>query len=80
MGMLFTVSTAALAFALQGNGLMTGELGAWSAAALVPAIAGMAVGQRIRRTLPEPLFRRVFFVALLLLGVYIIVNALGGTF
>ncbi len=78
MGVLFTASTLALAVALQGNSLLTVELGALSAAALLPAIVGMAAGQRIRKALPEQLFRRVFFVSLLILGAYIIASALRG--
>ncbi len=78
MGMLFTASTLALAIALQGNRLLTVELGSLSTAALLPAIIGMIIGQRIRQRLPEQLFRRVFFVSLLLLGAYIIANALRG--
>lgn len=78
MGVLFAASTLALAVALQGNGLLTVELGALSAAALVPAIVGMVVGQRIRKGLSEQLFRRVFFVSLLMLGAYIIAMALLG--
>ena len=76
MGMLFTVSTVALAIALQGNAFLTVELGSLSAAALLPAIIGMVIGQRIRRWLPELMFRRVFFVALFLLGAYIIASSL----
>jgi uncharacterized membrane protein YfcA len=75
MGMLFTVSTLALAVAMQANDFLTVELGTLSAAALLPAIVGMVVGQRIRQRLPEHLFRRVFFVSLLVLGVYIIASA-----
>jgi len=78
MGMLFTASTLALAVALQGNDLLTIELGKFSAAALLPAIAGMVLGQRIRQRLSEDLFRRVFFISLLMLGAYIIASALGG--
>ena len=78
MGMLFTASTLALAVALQGNDLLTTELGKWSAAALLPAIIGMALGQRIRQRLSEQLFRRVFFISLLALGAYIIVSAFDG--
>jgi uncharacterized membrane protein YfcA len=78
MGMLFTVSTLALAVALQRNSLLTVELGGLSAMALLPAISGMVAGQRLRQNLSEPLFRRVFFVALLLLGAYIIASSLGG--
>lgn len=78
MGMLFTVSTLALAAALQGNELLTIELGGLSAAALLPAIAGMVLGRRIRQKLSEQLFRRVFFIALLILGAYIAASAFGG--
>ena len=76
MGMLFTASTLALAVALQGNGLLTRELGAFSAVGLLPAIIGMVLGQRIRRRLSEQLFRRVFFIALLALGAYIIASVM----
>lgn len=75
MGMLFTVSTLALAVSLQGNGLLTAELSGVSAVAVVPALIGMVVGQRLRRRLSEALFRRCFFIALLMLGLYIIADA-----
>ncbi len=78
MGMLFTASTVALAVALQGNNLLTAELGGLSALALIPAMLGMVFGQRIRQRLSETLFRRVFFIALLMLGAYIIANAANG--
>ena len=77
MGMLFLVSTLALGVALQGNGFLTLELGGLSAVALLPALIGMALGQRLRQRLPEAAFRRVFFAALLVLGAYIIANAFG---
>ena len=78
MGLLFTASTIALAVALRGNDLLSLGIGAWSAAAVLPAILGMALGRRVRRGLSEQLFRRVFFAALLILGGYIIAGALGG--
>jgi len=71
MGMLFTVSTVALAFALKGNGLINAELGLLSFLAVVPAVVGMYFGRHIRQRLSEMVFRRVFFIALLLLGLYI---------
>lgn len=76
MGMLFLTSTIALGLALGGNNLLSGELGLLSAAALAPALVGLALGQSLRRRLPEPLFRKVFFAALLALGAYIIARAL----
>jgi hypothetical protein len=77
MGMLFLVSTLALGTALGGNDFLSVELGLVSAAALVPTLAGLALGQQLRRRLPEQLFRQVFFVALLLLGGYIVAGAIG---
>jgi uncharacterized membrane protein YfcA len=76
MGMLFTVSTLALASALNSNDFISTELGIISILALVPALLGMVIGQKIRSRLSEQLFRRVFFIALLVLGVYIIMTSL----
>jgi uncharacterized membrane protein YfcA len=75
MGMLFTASTVALAVALGGRNLLTLELGAISTAAVLPAIAGMILGQRLRRRLSETSFRRVFFLSLLILGAYIVARS-----
>lgn len=77
MGMLFTLSTIALAVALGGQRILTLELGAVSAAAVVPALVGMVLGQVVRKKMPEKKFRRVFFVSLLILGIYISLQSLG---
>ena len=76
MGMLFSISTAALAVALQGNDYITTELGLWSAAATLPAVIGMGLGQAIRKRLSESLFRRIFFLALIALGLYLMTGSL----
>ena len=77
MGMLFALSTLALAIALQRNALLTTEHWVLSATGLLPAILGMVFGRRIRQAIAERLFRKVFFISLLLLGTYIIFSALG---
>lgn len=77
MGMLFTLSTLALALALGGNGLLTAELGRLSALAVLPALAGMVIGQALRDRLSEAAFRRTFFIGLLAMGGYIVASALG---
>ena len=77
MGMLFALSTLALGVALQSNGLLSAEHGIDSILALLPAIAGMIIGQRIRQAVSEPRFRKIFFISLLALGAYIIVTRLG---
>jgi uncharacterized membrane protein YfcA len=71
MGMLFAAATASLGTALYMNGLVPHSLGVLSAIALGPALVGMYCGQRLRRHVPEPLFRRVFLVALAGIGCYI---------
>lgn len=76
MGVLFTTSTVALALALQKEQLLSRELAILSVAAVVPALAGMVVGQKIRRHLSEDVFRTFFFLALLGIGAYIAIRAL----
>jgi uncharacterized membrane protein YfcA len=76
MGVLFTTSTIALAFALHDRHLLTGELAILSAGAVIPALAGMVTGQVVRKYLSEQMFRTVFFAVLLVLGAYIVVRAL----
>jgi len=78
MGMLFTVSTVALGFALHANHLLRLEHGVVSTLALLPAMAGMVIGQRIRSRLSEQSFRKIFFLALLALGAYLASHAFGG--
>lgn len=75
MGILFTLSTVALGVALGGNNLLTVDLAWVSSAAVLPAIVGMVLGQQLRKLLSEHVFRRVFFSALLVLGGYIVFNA-----
>lgn len=75
MGITFSAATLGLAFALQGNGLLTVELGTFSVASLIPALIGMVIGQRFRRALPDAVFQRVFFSILLVLGAYLLVGA-----
>ncbi len=79
MGMLFAASALALAVALQNANILTVEHGILSFGAVLPALVGMILGQRVRNALPERRFRKVFFVALLVLGAYIIASALAST-
>ncbi|WP_204248129.1 sulfite exporter TauE/SafE family protein [Kiloniella spongiae] len=82
MGMLFSLSTFALAITLgsmtlgdinhEGNNLLRTELGILSFLALLPATIGMILGQKIRHQLSENVFRQLFFIALLILGSFIL--------
>ena len=75
MGVLFTLSTAALALALGYGGSIDWDLGLASALGLIPAIFGMVLGRKIRGHLSEARFRRIFFAAILTLGLYIVARA-----
>ncbi len=76
MGVIFLVSTTTLGLGLADNGLLTRDLGIASLAAMIPAFLGLFAGQRLRRRIPEAHFHRVLLGALLVLGVYIGINAL----
>ena len=75
MGMLFAMSTIGLALALQNNNLLTSDLSIYSALAVIPAIIGMVLGQRIRMQLSETMFRKVFYIGILLLGSFIVAKS-----
>jgi uncharacterized protein len=76
LGLSFTVSTLALAGILAWSGAFAVSVAAGSFFAIVPALAGMGIGQAIRRRAAPEVFRRYFFVGLLLLGAHL---ALRGT-
>ena len=76
MGMLYMTSTLALLVAMQLNQLLNLKLALYSASAVIPALLGMLLGQKIRRRLSETLFRKIFFFALLALGMYLLTTSL----
>lgn len=78
MGILFILATLMLGLAMRGEQLLSGELLGFSSAALLPALLGMHLGQRVRRRLSEASFRRFFFLGLLVMGSYLILRALIG--
>lgn len=78
MGILFTGSTLALGLAMGGQNLLSGQLIGLSTVALIPALVGMQLGQRLRHRLSETSFRRFFFASLLVMGAYIVLRSLLG--
>jgi uncharacterized membrane protein YfcA len=76
LGLSFTVSTVALAVGLAVKGQLPAAAAGSSLFALLPALGGMWLGQRIRHRLPPEGFRRGFLVALLALGTYMVARAL----
>lgn len=75
MGMLFTASTVALAFAIGTNALLSTELVIASLLAIVPSLIGMWAGQNLRRRLSETQFRGALSIGIVLLGIYILISA-----
>jgi uncharacterized membrane protein YfcA len=75
LGVSFLVATAALAASLGHAGALHGALWTGSLLALVPALAGMGLGQRLRLALDPRRFRTCFHAGLLALGGYLSVRA-----
>jgi hypothetical protein len=70
LGMSFTASTVGLWLGLMYNQVLAFDHLTVSAAAVLPAVAGMLFGRVIRSKLDVRTFRRVFLLSLLLLGLY----------
>jgi uncharacterized membrane protein YfcA len=68
LGLSFTVSTLALAAGLAHDGAFPLAAAGTSLLALAPALLGMAAGQWLRLRVRPEVFRRWFFLGLLLLG------------
>jgi uncharacterized membrane protein YfcA len=78
LGLSFSISTLALALSLGHSGeLLQPAVIVVSVLALIPALLGMAGGQWLRRRISAEVFKRWFFVGLLLLGAEL---ALRGSF
>ena len=73
MGITFSISTAALAAVLLMHDAYRIDAGIVSAAAVVPAIAGMILGARLRARLAPATFRKWLLVGLGLIGLKLLV-------
>jgi uncharacterized protein len=71
LGLSFTVSTAALAVNVAAAGATDTAAAGTTIVALVLAGAGMWFGQMVRLRLAPAIFRRSFFLGLLVLGLYL---------
>jgi len=74
LGLSFTVSTLALAAGLAHDGAFAGATLGRSVLAVIPALAGMAIGQGVRLRVEPEMFRRCFFVGLLVLGADLLIR------
>jgi len=78
MGLSFTVSTVALAAGLWLNGGYSPAAAGASVLMLLPALAGMALGQALRDKLSARTFKLCFMISLALLGAYQVVQGWQG--
>jgi uncharacterized protein len=76
LGLSFTASTLALGAALFFSGGFQASAVADSLLAVPPALLGMYVGQRVRHRLKPEVFRRWFFIGLIVLGAYMVLRVL----
>jgi len=72
MGAFFTASTLMLMISLGSNDLLSIDEAAMSAIALLPSFAGIYLGLWIRKRIDEDRFQKMFLVAVLLLGGYLV--------
>ena len=76
LGLHFTVSTLALAGVLWSGNAFDASVVTLSLIAIVPALLGMIVGQRLRRYVSVGVFRVCLFALLLVLGLQLVVRHL----
>ncbi|WXL24711.1 sulfite exporter TauE/SafE family protein [Ectopseudomonas mendocina] len=70
LGLAFTASTVGLALQLGQDNQLAQIDYSQCLIALLAALAGMSVGQHLRRYISETTFRRLFFIGLIALGAY----------
>lgn len=75
LGLSFTASTIALAAALAFKDQYEAPMIWNSLLAVLPALAGMYIGQRVRDKMHPLVFRRWFFIGLVVLGAYMLLRA-----
>jgi uncharacterized protein len=75
LGISFLVSTIALAVSLRSGGALEMGNAMGSLLALLPALAGMALGQWVRLRVQPDLFKKIFFSGLLALGSYLVLRS-----
>ncbi len=76
LGVFFTVATITLAFNLTSSGLLSTATALPGAVAMACAFLGMFIGQSVRSKMPAETFRRVFLIAMILLGLYLVGSAI----
>ena len=75
LGLSGSIATISLGVSLGERGVLNHDLIIISCAMTIPALIGMALGTKVRSKIDEGLFRRLFFVSLSAIGIWIITSA-----
>jgi uncharacterized membrane protein YfcA len=70
-GISFTVSTLALTIVLLGSGTLNAANAAGSMVAMAVTFIGMFLGQYVRKFIRAEIFRFLFFIGMLVLGIHL---------
>jgi len=76
LGITFLTITTSLAVSMTGFSLVTWELAALSAFGLIPVFLGIWLGRSIRHKISETFYRKLFFIALAITGIYMVIKTL----
>lgn len=76
MGICFSVVTLSVALSMNSSNLINQQQFTLSLIAIVPAMIGMIIGAKIRHKMSEDLFKKFFYIAMLLLGIYLIIRSI----
>ena len=76
VGLAYFVGIVTMILALAAFDRFGGREALWGAAALIPVLAGMVLGERMRGRVSETMFRRFIFVLLLFSGLNLIRQSL----
>jgi uncharacterized protein len=74
MGMTFLVASSCLGMALFSRGSFPASTAGASLLALVPALAAMVLGQKLRGKISQVLFKKLFFSGMLALGLFLLLK------
>ena len=74
LGLSFSVTTLGLIIGLASHGILRVQMATLSLVSLAPAIAGMAAGQWLRSRIHPRLFRTIFLLGLIALGLHLLLR------
>ena len=76
MGLSGSIATISLGASLSERGVLSNNLLIISSAMIIPALIGMGLGTKVRSKIDEVSFRRLFFISLSTIGVWIVTSAI----